>query len=217
MLPCSRASRLPRWMVHPSFSCRLRTRKKQVSSFPSSHWALSGNLRTHPSSPPLQAPPAVAVSPCTQLHAWKASRSPLPPQGTGRDGAACRVPRLLCLLLLELPLRGLQRPFFSGLAVKGTLVPPPRHQRRRQPGQTSQGSRVSPVGRAGRALESGIRGARSIPLLRQGASPGPTSMASHGGQSSQKSRKGNLPAVLSLCLDQTQPAQVPALHPLVPG
>lgn len=133
-----------------------------------------------------------------------------------QDGAACRVlPGLLGLLLLGLPLRGLWQSF-GGQAVKGTLVPPPRHKWRRQPGQTSQSRRVRPaMWRAGRELESVVCGTRAIPPPRQGPSPSPTTMRSHGGQSSQRSRKGNLPTELSLRLDRTQPSWVPALHLLV--
>lgn len=60
-----------------------------------------------------------------------------------------------------------------------------------------------------------VCGTRAIPPPRQGPSPGPTTMRSHGGQSSQRSRKGNLPTEISLRLDRTQPSRVPAMHPLV--
>ena len=109
--------------VHPDCSCRLRTRKRQISSLLSLYEALTRNLHCYclgckpaPCSPHLSRP--------TAPQPWEASGRPLPLQGNRGWGAAQRaLLRLCCLLPLRLPLWGLQRPFVGGLAVKETLEP----------------------------------------------------------------------------------------------
>ena len=113
----------PNQPVHPDCSCRLQTRKRQISSLLSSYEALTRDLhccclgcKPTPCSPHLSRP--------TAPQPWEASGRTLPLQGNRGWGAAQRtLLRLRCLLPLRLPIWGLWRPFVGGLAVKETLEP----------------------------------------------------------------------------------------------